>query len=582
MTEPTDTSIASRSDARLQWGVKIPMRDGVQLSATLYTPRARGGRAPCIVTLTPYTAQMWHHFGVYFAGHGYPFLIVDCRGRGNSEGEFRPLIQEAEDGYDIVEWLARQPFCNGQVAMWGGSYAGYDQWATASQRPPHLATIVPAASVYPAVDFPMRNNVAFPYTMQWLTFVAGRALQEKLFFDAQAFWSERFRESFELGVPFKDLDTALGNPSAVFQEWTSHPRQDAYWDSHHPTPDERVGISIPILTITGLYDSDQPGALTHYREHVARVAPEIRKQHYLIIGPWDHAGTRVPRPAFGGLECSPASLIDLPELHVQWYAWTMQGGPKPPFLQKNVAYYVMGAERWRYADSLDAVTARSAPLHLQSDGESTDVLHSGALVAAPIDSAPDRYVYDPRNVELGEIESTVDPASLTDQRMLHAAVGRQLVYHSAPFAEDTEITGFFRFTAWLAIDQADTDFKVSVYDIDLNGGSVLMSSDWMRARYREGLREERLVRTTEPLRYEFARFTFISRRIGKGHRLRLVIGPINSIYSQKNYNSGGVVAEESMTDAQPVTVLLYHDDRYPSALHVPYGQSELDEEHACD
>jgi len=163
-----------------QWNVKIPLRDGVRLSATVYTPRDRTGPAPCIFTLTPYIAQSYHDRGMYFASHGYSFLAVDVRGRGNSEGEFRPLIQEAKDGYDVVEWLARQPYCNGKVAMWGGSYAGYDQWATAKEFPPHLATIVPAAAPYAGVDFPMRGNVSYTYLMRWLTLTSGHASQDKL------------------------------------------------------------------------------------------------------------------------------------------------------------------------------------------------------------------------------------------------------------------------------------------------------------------------------------------------------------------------------------------------------------------
>ncbi len=124
---------------------------------------------------------------MYFAGHGLPFLLVDVRGRGNSEGTFTPFAQEINDGYDVVEWLAKQPYCNGKVSMWGGSYAGFDQWATAKNRPPHLATIVPAAAAFPGVDFPARNNISYQYLMQWLTYTAGHALQSKLFADDQ-FW----------------------------------------------------------------------------------------------------------------------------------------------------------------------------------------------------------------------------------------------------------------------------------------------------------------------------------------------------------------------------------------------------------
>jgi len=103
-----------------QWGVKIPLRDSVRLNATLYKPQAQKDALPCVFTLTPYIAQSYHDRGVYFATHGYVFLTVDVRGRGNSEGEFTPLLQEAKDGHDVVEWLAQQKYCNGKIAMWGG------------------------------------------------------------------------------------------------------------------------------------------------------------------------------------------------------------------------------------------------------------------------------------------------------------------------------------------------------------------------------------------------------------------------------------------------------------------------------
>src|SRR6202034_777134 len=105
------------------------------LSGTAYLPRDHKAPSPVILTLTPYTAQQHHDFAIYFASHGQPFLTVDVRGRGNSEGEFKPNLNEGRDGHDVVEWLARQPYCNGQVAMWGGSYGGHAQWNTAREFP---------------------------------------------------------------------------------------------------------------------------------------------------------------------------------------------------------------------------------------------------------------------------------------------------------------------------------------------------------------------------------------------------------------------------------------------------------------
>jgi len=144
----------------------------------------------------------------------------------------------------------------------------------------------------------------------------------------------------------------------------------------------------------------------------------------------------------------------------------------------------------------------------------------------------------------------------------------------AGFARDTEVSGFFKLEAWLAIDQPDTDFQVAVYDISPDEDSVFLSADSIRARYRENPRQARPVTDHGPLRYEFDQFTFGSRVIAKGHRLRLVITPINGPWSEKNHNTGGTVADETSKDGRPVTVKLFHDAAHPSALYVPIGQPE--------
>ena len=556
-----------------EFSTLIPMRDGTRLHASVYTPRDQKAPAPCIVTLTPYITSTYHDRGLYFAAHGLPFLVVDSRGRGDSEGKFEPFIQEAKDGFDVIEWLARQPYCNGKVAMSGGSYTGYDQWATAKEFPPHLATIVPTASPYAGVDFPMRGGIFYASLVQWLTFTGGRALHDAISGDV-SFWSTQFREWLESGEAFKSLDVRVGNPSPTFQQWISHPTIDAYWDRFNPTSEQYAQLSIPVLTITGSYDDDQPGALTHYREYMNNTSSEGRSRHYLVIGPWDHSGTHAPKAQMGGLTFGSASLVDLLKLHVDWYAWTMQGGPKPEFLQKRVAYYVMQADSWRYADTLAGVTSESRAFYLDSTVSATDVLSSGFLQVAPPKGKPDHYLYDPRDLSTAALEATLDPGSLTDQSLIYAKRGMQLVYHSAPLEKDTEVSGFFKLSAWLAIDQPDTDFAASVYEIRQDGSSVRLTDDRLRARYRESKRAARLITTRLPLRYDFSQFTFISRLITKGSRLRLVIAPVNSIYAQKNYNAGGDVSAESIHDARTVTVTLFHDKAHPSVLYVPIGQPE--------
>jgi len=216
-TNPTPSPSPPPADYDLRWGVKIPMRDRVELNATLYLPKTPDGsppKTPVIFTLTPYISDTYRDRAAYFASHGYAFALVDVRGRGNSGGEFEPFANEPRDGHDVVEWLAQQPFCDGKVAMWGGSYAAFDQWATTKELPPHLAMIVPAAAAHPGLDYPYVNNVGISYDVQWFTLTSGRAGQEHLFAD-QKFWRTKFLDAYKKHISFTSLDSFVGNPPRI-------------------------------------------------------------------------------------------------------------------------------------------------------------------------------------------------------------------------------------------------------------------------------------------------------------------------------------------------------------------------------
>ena len=554
----------------LQWALKIPMRDGVKLNATVFTAHGQKQPLPVIFTFTPYIGDSYTDRAVYFAKHGYVYALVDVRGRGNSGGEFWPFENEGRDGYDVVEWLAKQPYCNGKVTMWGGSYAGFDQWTVVKEFPPHLATIVPAAAAHPGVDFPFQYNIFGPYVMQWLTFTSGVTSNASLF-GSSSYWGAKAREMYMTHSAYQNYDRLVGNPSAVFQKWVAHPVPDAYYDAMVPSPEQYKKISFPILTITGHYDGDQPGAFTYYKRHMQYGTAEAKAKHYLIIGPWDHAGTRTPKAEVGGLKFGTASVLDLNKLHTEWYDWVMKGGAKPEFLKKRVAYYLVGAEEWKYADSLESISNGAKTFYVSSNGMASDVFHSGVLAEGKgaAGAAADGWTYDPLDPRPGAAEPEDDPGPLTSQREAMNLFGEGVMYHSEPFAESTEVTGFVKLTLWLKMDVPDTDFGADLFEILPDGGSVTLTSATMRARYRESPREAKPVPAGTTEKYIFDNFTFFSRRIAKGSRLRLIVSSINSTGTEKNYNSGGVVAAETAKDAKTAHVTLVHDSEHPSYLELP-------------
>ena len=241
------------------------------------------------------------------------------------------------------------------------------------------------------------------------------------------------------------------------------------------SPEQYAAIYIPILTITGSYDGDQPGALMHYREHLKACGSAARARHYLVIGPWDHAGTRVPKQEFCGIKVGPAEpcrsargCID------EWYAWTMQGRPNQGSCRKT-SPTTSWAQKDGAMQTLWTHNSAFRPALLDSTGNPTDA------------SARDRW--SPRQhgatsrIGIATIHMTSQwPNSrarwiLTTGRMTAWSMlrsGKHLVYHGAPFTEDTEISGFFKLIVWLSIDRPDTDFRAGVYEVALGGGSILL------------------------------------------------------------------------------------------------------------
>lgn len=501
------------------------------------------------------------------------FAYVDVRGRGDSEGVFRPLAQEAEDGYDVVEWLAKQPWSDGRIAMWGGSYPGYDQWATASAKPPHLRTIVPVASIRPAVDFPTSNGIMEADALQWLTLTSGRSLYSGLYSD-ENYWRETEARSFRDKAAFNQLDVYAGNTSSVFQTWLQHPDLDAFWQPIYLPPESIANIDLPTLEISGYRDDDEPASISFYRDRLQSKNRAALERFYLILGPWDHPGTRAPKRRVWNEEFGGASLLDMQRLQLEWYDWIFQSAAKPEFLKKHAVYYVQGpgAECWKYADSIDTAAARSQILYLTSASGAKRVFESGALALKPSDSNADSFVSDPNDLgaaqanreSYGKIILPAGEAGFD----LH---GNGVVYHTPRFEQESELDGSVALHLWLEVDAPDTDLAYELYLVTPEGKTHWLTAARLRARYRYGLSKGEPIRQGQPEEYVFPAGQWFAQRIPKGSYLRLIIEAVNQPEMQKNWNSMKPVSEQSGADARLATIHLLHDAGHRSVLILPVG-----------
>lgn len=562
--------------------VKIPMRDGTHLVATVYKPAEMDHPLPVLFMLDPYGADRWEKRGRWYARRGYVMAAVDVRGCGHSPGTFRPFETEGRDGYDAAEWLARQPYSNGKLGMFGGSYQGWSQWTVIKEFPPHLRTIIPAVSTYPGTEgIPKNRNINLPYVMSWLQQVERQSGRSHLEGSALL---ERKCEMYRKHVPFARFDSLHGEESPVFQTWMKHPAVDGYWDSLNPTTDDYARMDIPILTLTGYFDADQTGSMLHYRRHFRYASPEARKNHYVVIGPWTHQGVfRAKHSADNaGMTFGEASRIDMLQLHLDWFDWVLKDGPKPAFLKNTFAYYVMGAEQWKYADSLEDIPSSPRKWYLDSGETGARSLSAPGLLgdALPGRSPSDTYTYDPLDTRPGEMEVELGRErgsyNIMGTNALSERYARSvsrfkhgLIYESPPLPEDTEFSGYAKLVAWISMDVPDTDFMVTVHEVRPDGTSIQLTDDALRARYRESPRMPKLATPEEIHRYEFDQFWFFSRVLRRGSRIRLVFMSPNSIHLEKNYNGGGVVAGESARDARTARITLHHDARHASFLELP-------------
>ncbi len=553
---------------------RVTARDGVSLSATVWKPTLLDS-VPTVLVVTPYISDEAHDRARTFVDRGYAMVSLDRRGRGDSGGPPQVFTDVGPDACAVIDWIKAQDWSDGRVVMRGGSYRGMTQWMTARHCPEQLLTIIPTASAYPGEDFPrVGAHGAYAYLVRWLALTDGRTGNDKLFADTD-YWDSKYAEAFRRYLPFSELDRFVGVPSAQFQHWVAGLNELPDFDHVTPQAAHYGAMTFPVLTITGHYDGDQPGALRYYREHMLHAPTEAAEQHYLVIGPWDHGDTRRPTRELGTSEAvvfGENSVFDMDQFNLDWLDWQLQRGSKPEFLEDRVAYYLTGADQWRYATSLEAVSDRTQTLYLQAKSfEAYEGFRSGQLVDAPAaESAVHTFKSDPLDVSALEITETHHFDLIAGGEIDDPSPGyleQTLTFHSPRLEQPMRIAGQLRLTLYLEMDVPDADIVAHVWAVLPDATVRLLGADTVRARFRSG--EPELVEPGVIEPYVFDRFYWQARELPKGAQIRLTVGPLNDPTMQKNFNSGGRLGFETAEDVRVATIQLHHDAQYPSRLELP-------------
>lgn len=517
-----------------QFGVISPMRDGAELALDVTMP-GQGGPFPAILVRTPYerTNDRLAAWATWFASAGYAFVAQDVRGRGDSAGTFDPWIQEFDDGFDTIAWIADQGWCDGAVGMLGGSYEAWVQWSAATRHPPALRAMVTSGSPGRWFrDWPYRFGALFAADyVEWLARTSGRLVQPVPFPD----WSFVVHH-----LAPRRLDSDSGRALPAWQHALDHDTYDEYWHSLDVDGYERMGIAV--LQVTGWWDACSPGEFHHFRQMSERSPASDR--HSLVIGPFDHhAAVVTGQVVEGDLAIPPSGALGLEALWLDWFDRYLTASPHRRFTAASpveagatpapppVRFFSLGDNTWWEATDWPPAGTVDRSWYLTAGG--------GLSEEADEETQSREYIYDPSQPVVSmatlhhrdRLEWSPRPAVLVEGR------DDTLSYQSEPVDTPVLLAGRPVATLYAASSCVDTDFVVSLGWVRTDGTCSLLVDGILRAAMRDSLE------CPEPLEpdrvYELViELNDISLRLRAGEALRVVIASSLAPNYQPNPNTG--------------------------------------------
>ena len=428
-------------------GLRAVMDDGVTLVADAWHPSS-GGPWPVLLQRLPYgravasTPVLPHP--AWFARHGFAVVVQDCRGRGDSEGTFRPFVDEGSDGAATIEWAAGLPFCDGQVITYGFSYQGLAQLYAAARRPPALRGVA--------------AMMCCPDPYEGWTYEGGcLRLPFVAFWSAQLAGQELGTAPVAYDVAALPVETALGDdPPPWFVEWLAHPGDDDYWAARRP---DLAAIDVPVFTVLGYFDDFSSGT--------ARLIEATDAE--AVCGPWTHMPWGI---AHHGVDLGPdAGPPGVYERLVRFFERVCGRDDRVP-AGERVTYHCVG-DGWRHAATwppAHTVARWTATSHGNANSRHGD----GVLVAGSSDPGPgDVLVVEPLVPYPGEAVGFQDEAASEDRRDV-------LCYTSAALTEVLEVAGSAVANVTASCDRPGHDVVVTLVLVTDEHGARAISGGTMR------------------------------------------------------------------------------------------------------
>jgi putative CocE/NonD family hydrolase len=553
---PAAAPLVREDDARryaMESNIQVKTPDGATVCAMVWRSRS-APRLPALLQFTIYAdtisliADLRRN-----ASNGYAAVLGFTRGKLCSPDAPVPYVHDGADATTLIEWIARQPWSDGQVGMYGGSYSGMSPWAAAKRAPPALKAIMVGAPVAPGVDVPMEGNVAWSFVYPWPFYTTDTKALDDSTYNERARWNRVYNTWYASGRAYRDMDRIDGTPNPIWQQWMAHPDYDAYWQRMIPYGKEFGAVRIPVLQTAGYYFGG-PGAALYYLTQHYRYNP--RAEHYLLIGPYDHfqaqrgvvSALNDTATAIAGYTTDPVARIDITaDLRYQWFDWAMKRGVRPALLSDKVNYEVVGANRWKHAPSVAAMANGTLRLYLSAD--TTGDRHR--LLADP--PAKDTMLSLTVNLADRSDSSRIVPGGGVSDTAIDTF--NALVFAGDPLPSATEISGLPSGHLELVANKRDFDFGISIYELRQDGTYRSLPPYQSRASYVADIARRRLLVPGARTTLDWKNVRLVSQLCAPGSRIVMVIGPIRNPGQQINYGTGGDVNAETVADAgEPLTI----------------------------
>lgn len=534
--------------ARATRGAMVEMRDGVRLCTDVYRPADRSGTPaaeprPAMLIRMPYGIREAYAYipavARFWARRGYVAVVQDVRGKFGSEGVWQPFAHEIEDGYDTIDWIAEQSWCDGRVAMTGESYYAFTQWAAAASQHPALVSISPGDMGLDLYTMAYEGGaLCLSSTAMWACDQIARRYVNFYRFDTTH-------------LPVRDIADAGGLPGQLFQQIADHPAREARWDEH----DFRHlldKIEVPVLVWTGWYDNLQRGTLQAWAE-LERRRPDLADRRRLVLGPTDHETSsdfdgkvgRIPIPP------GPRSWDRDLEFTDAVLASTAAGQERPVAIGRGgarVQAYLTGAGRWHHDTVWPASDTTALRLHLRAEGRLTEEPGDDAEPGLGFDYDPDTPVDFWHGRDLWAMTT-----ALTDRRPLHQRAD-VLVYRGDVLTEPVDVLGPLTAQISVSTTAADADVTVALIDIAADGHAQLVAEGIRRLSHRD---PRNAPQPTEPGQVYLATVDLgaTGHRFPAGHRIGVEVSGSAFDRWDRNLNTGRTT--------------IYHSDVQPSHLTLP-------------